>query len=328
MADKDTQKAVLAFIENASTPLSISEIMAASSSSIAERTLRRWLKTWVEAGILDRSGHRKSTRYISPTHTAKTPGFLNSVSERRKTFILKQLRDIWTHTSTALEGNTLSLGDTHFLLEEGLTVSGKPLKDHQEVLGHAKAIDIIYGCLGAPLSVETIFNLHKAIQTEPVTDIYKPNGAWKLEVNGTYVVTRDNQQIFLEYAHPNDVPALMNEIIVEINKFSELSMALNEASNAYAKIHAGIAHIHPFWDGNGRITRLLANIPLLNSGYPPLIIPVEDRRNYIQILAEYKSKTGNITKKTGAWPNLDYLNEFEHFCFSAYEKTRNIVEIV
>ncbi len=324
MADKDTQKAVLELIQHSRTPLSISGILAAAPRPVAERTLRRWLASWADAGIVIRSGHHKSTRYAPVTH-AKMPSFLQSLSKERQLAVLKQLRDLWTHTSTALEGNTLSLGDTHFLLEEGLTVSGKPLKDHQEVVGHAKAIDIIYECLGTPLTVDTVFSLHKAIQTEQVFDIYKPNGAWKLEVNGTYIVTRDNQQHFLEYAHPLDVPALMNEIIHEINQLSKLSMNLDDAPKAYAKIHAGIAHAHPFWDGNGRIARLLANIPLLNSGFPPLVIAVEDRRRYIQILAEYELQTGIITQKTGAWPKLESLIEFEQFCADSYETTKHIL---
>lgn len=58
--------------------------------------------------------------------------------------LLHQIRDLWTHTSTALEGNILTLGETKFVIEEGLTVAGKPLKDHQEVMGHARAIELIY----------------------------------------------------------------------------------------------------------------------------------------------------------------------------------------
>jgi Fic family protein len=57
--------------------------------------------------------------------------------------LLQQLRDLWTHGSAAIEGNTLTLGETKFVIEEGLTVSGKPLKDHEEVVGHARAIELL-----------------------------------------------------------------------------------------------------------------------------------------------------------------------------------------
>jgi Fic family protein len=70
-------------------------------------------------------------------------GFLQNLDNDIRDALLKQLRNLWTHTSTAIEGNTLTLGETAFVLEEGLTISGKPLKDQQEVVGHARAIDLI-----------------------------------------------------------------------------------------------------------------------------------------------------------------------------------------
>ena len=69
--------------------------------------------------------------------------FLNGLDEDLRKALIDQLRNLWTHGSTAIEGNTLTLGETAFVLDEGLTVSGKPIKDHQEVLGHARAIDLV-----------------------------------------------------------------------------------------------------------------------------------------------------------------------------------------
>ncbi len=70
--------------------------------------------------------------------------FFQHLDSDIKAALKAQLRDLWTHTSTALEGNTLTLGETKFVIEEGLTVSGKPLKDHHEIVGHAGAIDLTY----------------------------------------------------------------------------------------------------------------------------------------------------------------------------------------
>ncbi len=70
--------------------------------------------------------------------------FLNGLDDDLRKALLIQFRNLWTHTSTAIEGNTLTLGETAFVLEEGLTISGKPLKYHEEVVGHARAIDLIY----------------------------------------------------------------------------------------------------------------------------------------------------------------------------------------
>ena len=70
--------------------------------------------------------------------------FLDGLDADIRQSLLNQLRDLWTHNSTALEGNSLTLGETSFVIAEGLTVSGKPFKDHEEVVGHARAIDLIY----------------------------------------------------------------------------------------------------------------------------------------------------------------------------------------
>ena len=184
------------------------------------RTLRRWLSEWVEQGLIIRLGVGRATRYqFDATENNDTDpsiysfGFLRGLDGDLQRELLAQVRDLWTHTSTALEGNTLTLGDTHFVLQEGLTISGKPIKDHQEVLGHARAIELLYRCLQAPLTERIVFELHEAVQTELVTDIYKPNGAWKVEPNGTHMVAADGRQVFIEYAAPSSVPVLMTEII-------------------------------------------------------------------------------------------------------------------
>ena len=136
--------------------------------------------------------------------------FLKNLDNDIKNTLLAQLRNLWTHTSTAIEGNTLTLGETAFVLEEGLTVSGKPLKDHEEVVGHARAIDLVYDIIKrkSDLTENDLFELHKAIQTERIIDIYKPVGAWKGEPNSTVIVSGDTQTIF-EYALPKNVPELM-----------------------------------------------------------------------------------------------------------------------
>lgn len=251
--------------------------------------------------------------------------FLRNLDTDLQQSLLKQLRDLWTHTSTAIEGNPLSLGDTKFILDEGLTVSGKSIKDHQEVIGHARAIELIYALIGRDVTDEDLFALHKAIQTEVVTDIYKPNGAWKVEPNGTYAVDESGRQLFIEYAAPSEVAALMKEIVTFINTASKSKITLEAAPAIYAKIHAGIAHTHPFWDGNGRIARLVSNIPLLSSGLPPIVIPSEWRREYIDTLARYQRKAGEISAATGAWPMAAELAEFTEFCGKAYEATQRLV---
>ena len=73
----------------------------------------------------------------------KKPFFAQIENASLRQELLRAIRNHWTHDSTAIEGNTLTLGDTDFVLSEGLTIAGKPLSHHQEVYGHAKAIELV-----------------------------------------------------------------------------------------------------------------------------------------------------------------------------------------
>ena len=103
--------------------------------------------------------------------------FLAGLDADLRQSLLNQIRDAWTHNSTALEGNSLSLSDTKFVIEEGLTVAGKPVKDHQEVTGHAAAITQIYDLLGRDVTADDLFALHRSVQVERVAYICKPFGS-------------------------------------------------------------------------------------------------------------------------------------------------------
>ena len=239
--------------------------------------------------------------------------------------LLAQIRDLWTHGSTAIEGNTLTLGETKFVIEEGLTVAGKPLKDHQEVMGHARAIELIYGWMGDDLTESRLFDLHRAVQTEVTLDIFKPFGAWKREPNGTYAVTPDGRQVFIEYANPEEVPALMGEWLGELNRLSHGGLGETEAIDAYAHLHLGFVHIHPFWDGNGRLARLLSNLPVLRAGYLPVVMDARERKRYIDSLANYQIAVGQLSPGSGVWPRPDLEGPFRALCQEAYGATRALI---
>ncbi len=170
-----------------------------------------------------------------------------------------------------------------------------------------------------------MFALHKAVQTEQVTDTQNPNGAWKDEPNGTYKIGPDGSQLFIEYAMPFFVPALMADVIDSLNNVDLAIVTPATAHEYYARIHMGIVHIHPFWDGNGRIARLLANIPLLRAGLPPLTISQDERRTYLQILANYQIAIGQLNGGTGVWPDASRLVEFNQFCATCYAPTEKLV---
>jgi Fic family protein len=159
-----------------------------------------------------------------------------------------------------------------------------------------------------------------------VNDIYKPIGKWKLEPNGAYAISKEGAQTFIEYALPSHVPTLMSQLITYVDDIDIGVLTINNAHQYYAKIHMGIVHIHPFWDGNGQIARLIANLPLLKAGLPPLVIPQTQRREYIQILANYQITIGQLNAISGVWPDMKQLKEFEQFCATVYAITKDLVE--
>jgi len=316
---------ILNFLEQQQTAVSMGQIKEHVSFTVTDRTVRRWLNDAANNGDIVIHGNKRTTTYLS-TKKSQVFKFLQGKSAALQEQILKLLRDLWTHNSTAIEGNTLTLGDTQFILDEGLTISGKPIKEHQEIIGHAGAIELLYRMLNTGVTANNIYELHKAIQTDIIHDIYKPCGAWKVEPNGTRIRDLSGKPTYLEYAHPRHVEKLMSEVIHFINSSSHLENT-KSAIHAYAMVHVAIAHIHPFWDGNGRIARLLANIPLLNTGLPPIVIPNERRQEYIQLLAGYELSVGQLSDITGAWPKKGALEKFEIFCHQCYETTVDIINI-
>ncbi|MFY9270384.1 MAG: Fic family protein [Candidatus Manganitrophaceae bacterium] len=253
--------------------------------------------------------------------------FLDNLDPDIRNGLIVQLRNFWTHTTTALEGNSLTLGETAFVIGEGLTIKGKPVKDHQEVIDHAKAIGLLYDLLrrNTAITEQDLFLLHKAVQTNVIVDIFKPVGAWKKEPNGTNAVI-NNQQVFIHFASPEDVPYLMKVWIGLLNSRMAENLSEMAALSAYVDLHVSFVRIHPFFEGNGRMARLLANVPVLKSGYPPIIIPNESRLEYIRFLSEYDFLVGMVKKGMPLLPEPDKLVEFKSFCENAWGATKLLVE--
>jgi len=253
--------------------------------------------------------------------------FLKGLDEDIRKSLIAQIRNLWTHSSTAIEGNTLTLGETAFVIDEGLTVSGKPLKDHQEVVGHARAIELIYNMIekNTPVSDKDLFDLHKSIQTSVIVDVYKPIGGWKKEPNGTYMIDGD-KQLFYEYASPSDVPVLMEKWLNLLNSKLQSHLSQKEAAHVYSDLHISFVHIHPFFDGNGRMARLIANLPVLKSGYPPILIPKLLRREYIRSLSQYEIASGTPSKNEALLNMNKELDKFREFCVAAWKDAIDLVK--
>jgi len=212
--------------------------------------------------------------------------------------LLQQLKVVWTYHSNAIEGNTLSKGDTSFIIENGLTVQGKSIAEHNQVLGHVKAIDLIYEMLGKGILGENdLFVLHKAIQTEIVIDSEKPNGAYKAVPNGRWI-EQEGKDVHHYYPAPDIMQHLMDIWFDKYGDFSEPIGSKKKAVERYTQMHVSFTSIHPFWDGNGRLARLISNLPLLYNQYLPIIISTERRREYIALLSDYNMTSRVLSKET------------------------------
>ncbi|WP_337271489.1 Fic family protein [Oryzifoliimicrobium ureilyticus] len=179
-----------------------------------------------------------------------------------------------TYTSNALEGNTLSAGETALVIEKGITVSGKPLKDHLEAVDHAQALDWVID-IGMnremTLTEADIRTLHQLVVARS-----KPDIAGRYCDTERFVNTNAGLHYFPSHV---EVPMMMRDFM------QWLAGAENTPDVAF-KAHRDFVGIHPFNDGNGRTARLLMNLILIRGGYPPIAIRPEDRPAYIAALEE------------------------------------------
>ncbi len=197
---------------------------------------------------------------------------------------LKSLRESinleWTYNSNGIEGNTLTLRETQVVLE-GITVGGKSIKEHLEAINHEKAIlfldDLVKN--NEPISEWNIKNIHQLI----LKDIDNENAGRYRKEN---VTIKGATHIPPDYLK---VPELMEKLILTYNTWSEYHPIIQAAL-----LHGELVKIHPFVDGNGRTSRLLMNLVLMNNGYNPVIIKKESRLKYYEALDKAHT-TGNYT---------------------------------
>lgn len=183
-----------------------------------------------------------------------------------------------TYTSNAIEGNTLTRQETAMVVEEGLTVQGKSLAEHQEAINHAEAFDYIQTLINKKrkeLAPKDILDIHSII-------LSKIDDANKGRYRNIAVRLRGSETIL---PNPLKVPELMEEFIKWLqsdNPDHTVQIAIDA--------HLKMVSIHPFVDGNGRTARLLMNLLLMQAGFPPAIIRKEDRSVYINSLEKAQTK--------------------------------------
>lgn len=176
-----------------------------------------------------------------------------------------------TYTSNALEGNALTETETKVVLEDGITIGGKTLRDHLEVIGHRDALDFLYTCVDCKIiTEEDIKKLHRLFYyriDEQNSGVYRNTKAY---------ITGSKYPLSL----PRELPVLMGEFV---NNLTVLR-AREHPIIAAAQAHKKFVFIHPFVDGNGRTALFLMNLVLLQEGYVAAMIPPTMRYAYIAAL--------------------------------------------
>ena len=216
---------------------------------------------------------------------------LNAEQEAR---LLQKLRLDWNYHSNHIEGNRLSYGETKNLLLFGITARGKPLKDHLEIQGHDQAIEYLLDHIKQPeqegISQTFIRNLHKLILTQDSEiPARTPDGAattrkihagvYKTQPN--HVLTATGKIFY--FATPEETPAKMTDLVDWLR--GEFQSRETHPLLVAAEFHYRFVRIHPFDDGNGRMARLSMNFILMMYGFPPLIVPTEEREQYLNVLS-------------------------------------------
>lgn len=187
----------------------------------------------------------------------------------------------WTYNSNSIEGNTLTLQETRMVIEDGLTVSGKPLREHFETVNHHEAISYVESIVEPDykISERDILNIH-----ELVLDKIDKEFAGRIRNAGVRISGAN-------FLPPNarKVPDLFEELIDWSNHTSDLHPVIKATI-----FHHRFVWIHPFFDGNGRTVRLVFNLLLMKEGFPPAIILKVDRKRYYTALND--ANNGNFDK--------------------------------
>lgn len=190
----------------------------------------------------------------------------------------------WTYNSNSIEGNTLSLRETQMVIQEGITIKGKSLREHFETHNHDKAIDYLY----------TIVNDNYILRS---IDILSLHGLVLRSIEDDFAGRIRNGGVRISGANfmppnANKVSILLDELIDFINT-NPLELNAIELATIF---HHKLVWIHPFFDGNGRTVRLAMNLFLMRSGFPPAIILKNDRKKYYEALNQ--ANGGNYQKLT------------------------------
>lgn len=191
----------------------------------------------------------------------------------------------YVYNSTSIEGNTLTLNETRLVLEEGMTIGGKTLREHLDVTNQKEALAWIASFVKEKKEIREadILALHR-ITLKGISDYWA--GRYKTSQNRVLGSK-------LKPTPPYKVSSEMGNLVHELNKNTNNYNPIEQAVFA----HHELVRIHPFVDGNGRVARLLCNLILMKHGYPPIMIRTAERKKYFDALE--KAHFGNLKTFAG-----------------------------
>lgn len=188
----------------------------------------------------------------------------------------------WTYNSNSIEGNTLNLRETQMVLQEGITIKGKSLREHFEAKNHERAIEHLYTLVSEHYTMKSIdiLTLHSYVLRSIEDEFAGRLRNAGVRISGANFIPPNAQK----------VSALLDDLVAFIN---DNPLQLNDIELATV-FHHKFAWIHPFFDSNGRTVRLAMNLLLMRKGFPPAIILKNDRKKYYEALNQ--ANNGNYKK--------------------------------
>lgn len=191
------------------------------------------------------------------------------VKKLQEQFILE-----WTYNSNAIEGNSLTLQETNLVINRGLTIGNKTLKEHFEAINHKESIELVERFVKKKkgLSIQLIKDIH-AIVLKNIDDLQAG------------VFRRTNVRILGAVHIPPSAIKIQRLMEEFISWYYEIKNQISIPELA-ALVQYKFVCIHPFIDGNGRTARLLMNLILMQNGYPPAVILNVDRKKYYRVLRQ------------------------------------------
>lgn len=215
---------------------------------------------------------------------------------------------LFVYATNAVEGSTLSLGETVAVLEHGITIGGKPLSDHLDAVNGQKAYTMMLDLAQkrASITVDTVLDLHRAL----VGDV-------------TYAGQLRDGPVYIRgslHVPPNHVKVsrLVDEMLA---RYDAGILAGEHPVRVASTLHFDLLTIHPFKDGNGRTARLLENLHLIREGFAPILIGPDEKPRYFGVLERSQVAIPGVGDPTEF---IGYMADLEKKSLDRYFKSLQI----